>query len=661
MSLNAWLKPPGRRLLVLFFATTSVLIASLAWMSWRLVRQDSALVGQRIQELRESAADLAVAGLQKSISQVEEQLTALTAASAAEQARNAARIADGLPLDCALFVIRSGRLEALPAGRLLFYPDAAHPTTDSPAGFSAAEALEFREDYTGAIAALRQYADSRDRAVRAEALMRLGRCLWKSGHPVEALAAYGRLEQLQGVSVAGLPPQVVAREARLLILENQKDQFELRREASAFRDGLKAGAWRLDRAGYEFYLREAAQRLGTAAPEPAGDTPLSVASEQIWEQWQDTRGRGASSNGHRICWQQDQPMLLLWKGSAETAVALALSRTYLESQWLKPLQAALDKRNARISLADSEGRRAAGAAPAAGVQQTVRLASSTGLPWTLSAVSIAGSTPAGVATRQRLILTGLTTLFLLVLAGSYFISRAAAREIAVARLQSDFVASISHEFRTPITALRQLTELLAGGRVASEEDRQEYYGALARESERLHRLVEGLLNFGRFEAGAMRLSFEPLDAAEFLTALVCEFEKGAEARGRKIELVTGGTAPRVLADRAALGCVVWNLLDNAVKYSPECPTVWVGLQRDRGRAAIEVRDCGIGIPREEQRRIFQKFVRGTAAKEAAIQGAGVGLALARQIVEAHGGEIALESRPGEGSVFTILLPEVSRS
>jgi signal transduction histidine kinase len=263
-------------------------------------------------------------------------------------------------------------------------------------------------------------------------------------------------------------------------------------------------------------------------------------------------------------------------------------------------------------------------------------------------------------TRARLILTGSLTLLLLILAGSYFIGRAAAREVAVARLQADFVASVSHEFRTPITALRQLSELLEGGRVASDEDRNEYYRALARESERMHRLVEGLLNFGRLQSGALHYRFERLDAIDLVQSVVVEFRRDVEARGYSVELATNGSRPAISADRAALGCAVSNLLENAVKYSPDCCTVWVEVGHESERTvAVRVRDRGIGIPQAEQKQIFEKFVRGAAAKSGSIRGAGVGLAMARQIVEAHHGEIRLESRPGEGSTFTLLLPEAS--
>jgi len=255
-----------------------------------------------------------------------------------------------------------------------------------------------------------------------------------------------------------------------------------------------------------------------------------------------------------------------------------------------------------------------------------------------------------------LILTGLLTLLLLVIGGGYFIGRAAVREVAVARLQSDFVASVTHELRTPITAMRQLSELLATGRVAGAEDRDEYHRALVRESERLHRLVEGLLTFGRMEAGADYLRFEPLDPAQFFKAVIDEFHREETAPGHHVELQAEQGIPQVHADREALACVLWNLLDNAVKYSPECPTVWASVACEDAHVVFRVRDRGMGIPVREQRKIFEKFVRGAAARNAGIRGVGVGLSMAQLIIAAHHGKIRVESRLGEGSVFTVLLP-----
>jgi len=177
------------------------------------------------------------------------------------------------------------------------------------------------------------------------------------------------------------------------------------------------------------------------------------------------------------------------------------------------------------------------------------------------------------------------------------------------------------------------------------------------ESNRLRRLVEALLNFGRLEAGRLQFHFEEVDAAAFLRQSASEFIEAQQTFGHRLEIETL-EAPKVQADRETLRCVFWNLFENAVKYSPGCDTVWVSLSRSGSQVEIAVRDQGVGIPHSEHRRIFEKFVRGSTAKEKNISGTGIGLAMARQIVRAHGGDITLKSEPGKGSTFRVVLPEM---
>lgn len=231
----------------------------------------------------------------------------------------------------------------------------------------------------------------------------------------------------------------------------------------------------------------------------------------------------------------------------------------------------------------------------------------------------------------------------------------------MAQQQSDFVAAVSHEFRTPLTSLCQFTELLAKDRVEGEEDRRRFYGVLARESQRLRRLVEGLLNFGRLDAGALDYRFETLDPDALTRRVVAEFEEEGNAGGHHIECRTDNSLPKVRADREALGCVIWNLVDNAVKYSPDQSAVCVRIGRAGSRVSISVRDEGVGIARAEQTAIFRKFTRGAAARALHVRGTGIGLAMAHQITHDHGGEIGVDSEPGKGSTFTVFLPAVEPS
>jgi len=203
--------------------------------------------------------------------------------------------------------------------------------------------------------------------------------------------------------------------------------------------------------------------------------------------------------------------------------------------------------------------------------------------------------------------------------------------------------------------LRQVTEVFAENRVADESQRQSYYRLQGRATDRLHRLVESLLDFRRMEAGAKPYRFQPLDPAVLVRRVVGEFQTETAGNGN-VELSVHENVPAVDADSDALTHAVRNLLDNAVKYSPQHRAVWVDVGRQGDGVAISVRDRGMGIPANEQKAIFQKFVRGSEARLHEIKGTGIGLAMVSNIVQAHGGRVLLESLPGVGSTFTIVLP-----
>jgi signal transduction histidine kinase len=356
--------------------------------------------------------------------------------------------------------------------------------------------------------------------------------------------------------------------------------------------------------------------------------------------------------GRRALRLEDEPVLISWTGGAGRLDAVLASGEYLVFMWSQashglPVQG---------GLVDADRKLAAGSAVRADLR-VARTADATGLPWTIHVASAdPDADSAAFAGRRRLLLAGFSVLALVLVAGSYFITRSIAREVAVTRLQSEFVSTVSHEFRTPLTSIRQMAEMLAKGRVPADDLRQQSYDILSHESERLERLVESLLDFGRAEAGVSRYTFERLDAIALVGDIVDGVRETAGAKGFEFDVRSTEAPVYVEADRDALGLAVRNLLDNAVKYSPECRTVWVETVRAGRRLEIRVRDRGVGIPPGEQRAIFDRFVRGSTSRRAGIKGTGIGLALARHIVNAHHGEIRLESSPGQGSTFTVVLP-----
>ena len=217
-------------------------------------------------------------------------------------------------------------------------------------------------------------------------------------------------------------------------------------------------------------------------------------------------------------------------------------------------------------------------------------------------------------------------------------------------MQSDFTATVSHEFRSPLTGIRQLAEMLLAGRAANDDRRRRhYYELICRESDRLTRLVENVLDVSRIEDGRKQYRFERIATAEWLQGLA----QIAEQR-RKVDTVLPGPLPAVQGDREALSSVVLNLLDNAIKYSSEESPVVLRAHGAGGWVTIEVEDHGCGIRADERHRIFDRFYRGNNTAGVA-KGVGLGLALVKHIADAHGARVRVESAPGAGSTFFLSL------
>ena len=642
MSARPWFRPP-HQLIALFVLITLVPSFVLIVFGWRLLQQERALGLQRIQERREQAADLVVASLQQSLSVAERQL------------EDSVRFRSlSTPEDSVAVVFTPDRVEAFPEQRLLYYP---HATTGNhaPAGtFATGEGLEFRDrDYSEAASFYRGLTNSATPSVRAGALIRLARTLRKDGQWEAARAAYDQAAELSGVTVADVPVDLLARWAACDLLAAAGRDGELTPLAEALYADLVSGRWQLDRTTYTLHVQDAIRWVsGRAADAPApSDVALAAAAEWLWHAWQDMPQSEGHASDRVVLDLEGRQLTVLWSREAERLTALIAGPLFVERQWLHTLTPMLERQHARVAL------RHPAAQPASSTEAR-RAHSDTGLPWTVAVDSIDVDAQLDqFAGRRGVWMAGLAMFVLLVLLGGYVIARAVTRELAVARLQSDFVSAVSHEFRTPLTSMRQLTEILTDGRVASPERRRTYYQALARQTQRLHQLVESLLDFGRMEAGVTPYRLEPLDAGTLTRSVVEQFEREAATRGYHVELsVDDAVTASVHGDRDALTSALWNLLDNAVKYSPDCRTVWVRVEREDHRLAIRVRDRGIGVPPEEQQDILAKFVRGATAKAQNITGTGIGLAMVEHILHAHHGALRLESQPGAGSTFTMLLP-----
>jgi signal transduction histidine kinase len=640
----------SRRLIVSFVLVLLVPAAAVVWLGARLIEQDRAIASDQLRERRESAADLFIAGLAQAIAFTERQL--------GEQPAN-------LPIrpddDAVLVRLDAGATEVHPVGRLLYVPAVPPPSTEPDEAFLAGEVLEFREqDNQGAAGVYRQLTASPSPAVRAGALMRLARTSRKLGRTDEALRAYTDLARLHDVRVAGLPADLVARRARCVVLQEIGRTAELSREAQTLQTDLLAARWPIDRGTFVAYSEQVNRWVGTdPVVDPERDA-LSAAAEWIGRQRTDLARSEFPATGRRSLRFEGISMSLLWQSVGEGLIVLVAGPRFQQREWFDAHQRAVEARGLRVALADLDGQPVAGTLPAQDDETAERRASAaTGLPWTVLVASRDAAVDLDeIASRQRLLFAGLAVLVGLVITGGYFIVRAVSREFAVAQLQSDFVSAVSHEFRTPLTSLAQFTDLLNDDPDLPAAKRRTFYQAQARATERLRRLVESLLDFGRMEAGARPYRLERLAIGPLVATIVQDFQRDATPEGFIIEASIDAEGVEADVDPDAFTRALWNLLDNAVKYSGSSRIVSVALDVRDGSIAVRVRDDGLGIPSHEHEQIFRKFVRGASSRTNGIKGTGIGLAMVRHIVEAHGGSVAVESEPGEGSTFTITLATV---
>jgi signal transduction histidine kinase len=266
--------------------------------------------------------------------------------------------------------------------------------------------------------------------------------------------------------------------------------------------------------------------------------------------------------------------------------------------------------------------------------------------------------PADRESRRRLwTYGGMIGLSLLVLSiGLFLMDYATRREREMAAWKSDFVAGVSHELRTPLASIRYIGERLTRGRYRSTEEVQELYGMLHEESERLDELIKDVLDFSKMSRGKKEFQSLKFDLRDALSEAVERLRGKAQAGGFAIEAEKPLPEAVVSADQNAVVLAIANLLDNAMKYSGASRRVFLALRLEKKRAGVEVADEGVGIAPEEQSAIFEKFYRSSRASSKNVSGAGLGLAMVKHIVEAHGGKITLTSEQGKGSVFTLWLP-----
>ena len=227
------------------------------------------------------------------------------------------------------------------------------------------------------------------------------------------------------------------------------------------------------------------------------------------------------------------------------------------------------------------------------------------------------------------------------------------------RVRQDFVANVSHELRTPISSIKGYAETLLEGALNDKENAKDFVEIIYRDSERLAKLIDDILDLSRIESDKMKMALLPTDVGSTLERSIAIMAKQAKAKSIAVRLNLGAALPKILADEARLSQILINLLDNAIKYTKDGGDVTVSARPKDKYVQIDISDTGIGIPEEDIPRIFERFYRVDKARSRELGGTGLGLSIVKHIVQAHGGEVWVKSVVGQGSTFSFIIPKFS--
>jgi len=253
----------------------------------------------------------------------------------------------------------------------------------------------------------------------------------------------------------------------------------------------------------------------------------------------------------------------------------------------------------------------------------------------------------------------LLTWILLML--SYIVTRSFERLAEASRIKMEFLTIMTHQIRAPFANMRWVTDLLMSKKNGpSGEKQDEYFKILRENSQRLEELIDKIITVSKIEQGSLPLKKEPASLKKLVEKVIFEFKPFAEASNVRVSLEAEDNLPEVLADASQVREVMENFVDNAIKYTREKGEVKISLSSKGNSVCLKVKDSGVGIPKEDQKYIFRKFFRSESAMKKQTQGSGLGLFIAKSIIESHRGKIGFISQEGEGSTFWFTLPIIKK-
>lgn len=561
--------------------------------------------------------------------------------------------------------------------------------------FKSAETVEFKtRNYSFAISNYRQLLRlTSDKASRALLLNRIARCYMLSGSPDRAIQTYKQIvsDYREEMSPDGIPFALIALYQMGKVCSERDKNWEGIETYLELYKNLLGPQWSISRAQFYFYLKKVRDELDSAKQKidtknigeditdrwakleqiereklKRMDTIETIAQkmhsvfmtrEKDSDNYSGTFFRFSEKTGHK-------PLLISYTfPDSESMFGFSIDYEYFKKEILPSI---LEKMSLRegfiVQIADEEDKVMAGEEIPRQKSSHPQLSYSQGFeenfpPWTVKIYqALPSEAERQFGLRRNIYVLSVVVVIVAILFGGVLAIRSTAKELRLAKLKSDFVSTVSHEFRTPLTSIRYLAELLQRGRVKEESKKQQYYESITHESERLSRLIENILDFSKIEAGMKEYEFAETDVAEMCRHVVSRFQEQVAPQEFTIESEISEELPKIFADREALSRALFNLLDNAVKYSGDNRKIKFRAWSDQRNICLKVEDQGIGISKDDQDKVFEKFYRSGDIQNSNIKGSGIGLTLVFHIVKAHGGRVLLESELGKGTEVTIQLP-----
>lgn len=698
-----------RRAVIIFAATIFLLGVILAIFAIREAEREKLIREREIEEDQQRSAELIVNQVNAAIAEAEGRIYRLVRDSQIQSSEKVLaevckRIVEGEEIVNEIFLVNEKGEVIFPLLKPLFIlsgegKEIRERSIEIEADplLKTAEISEFKtKNYPQAIKSYQELMDATsDRASRALLMNRIGRCYIKSRKYPKAVETYQKIlnESPREISSDGIPFGIIAQYQIGNIYWETGKKIKAGEAFFKLYNGLLESRWPLTKAQFYFYRNKVKAMLKTSIADiNINETRGGESLMKRWgelEQLEEERLRRMETIENLIqkvipLIEAKRPLPIAPSGrflhlsetigkelylvsytpiNENTVFGIRIGSEGLAKKLIPPI---LDKLPLRkewhIQVKDEFGNTLIGEDVTNLKAPIPQLAFSRSFeenfpPWKVNIFQGGlGLAQRQFNIRRNIYILSVAVVMLAILFGGFLAIKSTAKELELAKLKSEFVSTVSHELRTPLTSIRYLTELLQRGRVHREDKKQQYYETITRESGRLSRLIENILDFSKIEAGVKEYEFEETDIAELVRDVASRFEEQVDRKEFIIESEISTQMPKVTADSEALSRALFNLLDNALKYSGKVRNVSLRAWAEGESVFLEVQNEGVGISQQDQKKIFEKFYRTDDSRKSDIKGSGIGLTLVDHIVRAHGGEVILKSDVGKGTKVTIKLP-----